>query len=253
MRRSLRTVGERVGPRKAEAKSGPNVEPRTWHTVEMFKGFTHAALDFYEGLEADNSKAYWSDHKAIFDVEVKASMVTLLESMPAPYQPFRVFRPNRDVRFSKDKSPYKTVHGASSESEGGSIYYTHLSAAGVFVAAGMYSLETDQIARLRAAIADDKSGPEIAKIIKALEKKGYRVGPGMNEPLKTTPKGYPADHPRIELLRWKGLIASTDITDESVVTSVVIRERILAFWKAAGGLVSWLDTHVGPTSNPRTR
>lgn len=225
----------------------------TWHTLGMFKGFTAEALEFYEGLEADNSKPYWTDHKSVFDTHVKAAMASLLESMPTSYQPFHVFRPHRDVRFSKDRSPYKTVHGATSESDGGSIYYTHLSTAGVFVAAGMYSLETDQVARLRAAIADDRTGSEVVKLIKALEKQGLRVGPGLNEPLKTTPKGYAPDHPRIELLRWKGLIAATEITDESVVTSPAVREQILAFWKAAAGLVSWLDKHVGPTTTPRSR
>lgn len=218
----------------------------------MFRGFSPEALEFYEGLEADNSKSYWTDHKGVFEVHVKGAMASLLESMPSLYQPFRVFRPHRDVRFSKDKSPYKTVHGAASESEGGSVYYTHLSSAGVFVAAGMYSLEPDQIGRLRIALADEKHGPEAVKIKKALEKKGYQVGPGMNEPLKTTPKGYAPDHPRIELLRWKGLIASGEITDDSVVTSPTVRDEILAFWKAAAALVTWLDKHVGPTTSTRS-
>jgi uncharacterized protein (TIGR02453 family) len=219
----------------------------------MFNGFTSEALEFYEGLEADNSKVYWTDNKHIFDTHVKGAMAELLSSMPSAYQPFHVFRPNRDVRFSKDKSPYKTVHGASSESEGGSIYYTHLSAKGVFAAAGMYMLETDQITRLRAAIADDDSGPAIVKIVASLEKKGYSVGHGAQEPLKTKPKGYDADHPRIDLLRYKGLIAATEVTDEATLRTVAVRDRVLEFWKAARPLITWLDAHVGPTTISRER
>jgi uncharacterized protein (TIGR02453 family) len=219
----------------------------------MFNGFAPEALEFYEGLEADNSKVYWTDHKPTFDTHVKGAMAALLDTMPSLYQPFHVFRPNRDVRFAKDKSPYKTMHGASSETDGSSIYYTHLSAKGVFAAAGMYMLETDQVARLRAAIADNKTGPAVVKIIAALEKKGFQVGHGAQDPLKTTPKGYPADHPRIELLRWKGLITATDITDETVVQSPEVRDQILAFWKAAAPLLAWLDTNVGPTTISRER
>jgi uncharacterized protein (TIGR02453 family) len=218
-----------------------------------FRGFSHEAIEFYEGLEADNSKVYWTDHKSVFDTAVKGTFRAMLDSMPTAFQPFHVFRPNRDVRFSNDKSPYKTVHGATSESPGGSIFYTHFSAAGVFAAAGMYALETDQIARLRAAIADDKSGPVVVKIVRAIEKKGFQVGPGMSEPLKTAPKGYPADHPRIALLRWKGLIASGQFTEESVVTTPAVRDSVLACWKALTPLVAWLDSHVGPTAMVRQR
>jgi uncharacterized protein (TIGR02453 family) len=219
----------------------------------MFNGFTPQAFEFYEGLEADNTKAYWTDHKPIFETHVKEAMAELLNSMPTAFQPFHVFRPNRDVRFSKDKSPYKTMHGATSETEGGSIYYTHLSANGLLAAAGMYMLETDQIARLRAAIADDKSGPAVVKIISVLEKKGFPVGHGGQAPLKTTPKGYPADHPRVELLRYKGLIASTEITDEAILQSSAAQERVLEFWKSTRPLVAWLDSSVGPTAISRER
>ena len=216
--------------------------------ASSFPGFTKEAFSFYEGLEDDNSKAYWLSHKATFDVNVKSAMEAFLASLPESYHPFHVFRPNRDVRFAKDKSPYKTMHGASSETDGGSIRYTHVAAGGLLVAAGQYMMQNDQIARARAAIDDDTTGKELVKLVAALVKKGYQVGPGGNPPLKTTPKGYPADHPRIELLRWKGLIASTDITNKTVLTSPKVRDEAMAFWKASLPLLHWLDTNVGPTT-----
>jgi uncharacterized protein (TIGR02453 family) len=214
-----------------------------------FPGFASAAFDFYEGLEADNSKTYWTEHKAVFDEHVKGAMQSLLESFGPKYGPWHVFRPNRDVRFAKDKSPYKTQHGAVSE-EGAALHYVHISAAGIMAATGAYMLQTDQIERLRAAIADDTTGPALEKLLAGLEKKGYRVGPGGAEPLKTAPKGYPKDHPRIERLRWKGCIASVDITDEKEITSPNVRDSILAFWKAAAPLNAWLEKHVGPSDLP---
>jgi uncharacterized protein (TIGR02453 family) len=170
-----------------------------------------------------------------------------LASLPSDFQPFHVFRPNRDVRFAKDKSPYKIQHGATSETEGGSIRYTHLAATGLLVAAGHYMMQTDQITRFRAAIHDDVRGAQVVKIIAALRKKAYEIGPGGNAPLKTAPKGYLADHPRIELLRWKGLIASLGISDVAVVTSPKIRAVAMKFWKDSEPLTDWLDTNVGPT------
>jgi uncharacterized protein (TIGR02453 family) len=212
-----------------------------------FEGFSTAALAFFEGLEEDNSKAYWIAHKPEYDLHVKGAMESFLASLPTDYQPFHVFRPNRDVRFAKDKSPYKTMHGATSETQGGSIRYTHLAATGLLVAAGQYMMQNDQIARLREAIDDDVRGTQILKVIAALRKKGYEIGPGGNPPLKTAPKGYPADHPRIELLRWKGLIASVGISDLTVVTSPQARMVAMKFWKDSEALTDWLDSHVGPT------
>lgn len=217
-------------------------------TAATFEGFSTEALAFYEGLEYDNSKAYWTAHKAAYDRHVKGAMELFLASLPAGYQPFHVFRPNRDVRFAKDKSPYKTMHGATSETDGGSIRYSHLAATGLLVAAGQYMMQIDQIARQRAVIDDDVRGAQLVKIIAALRKKGYEVGPGGSPALKTAPKGYPADHPRIELLRWKGVTASVNITDVAVVTSPQVRTVALKFWKDSEPLIDWLDTNVGPTT-----
>ena len=214
-----------------------------------FRGFSAAAFDFYEGLEDDNTKTYWLDNKPVFDVEVKGRMQELLDSFPATFGKWHTFRPNRDVRFAKDKSPYKTQHGAVAD-DGSAIHYVQLSAAGIMAATGAYMLATDQIERLRAAVADDTTGPALEKIISALTKKGFRVGPGGNEPLKTAPKGYPNDHPRIERLRWKGCIVSIDLTDEKEITSPGVRETILSFWKAAAPLNRWLDANVGPSDLP---
>jgi len=80
--------------------------------VAAFKGWPAEAFDFYEGLEADNSKTYWTEHKATYDEKVLAPMVDLLAELEDEFGPTKVFRPYRDVRFSADKSPYKTNLGA---------------------------------------------------------------------------------------------------------------------------------------------
>ncbi|HEX4162146.1 MAG TPA: DUF2461 family protein, partial [Acidimicrobiales bacterium] len=73
-----------------------------------FKGWPETALAFYEGLEADNSKTYWLDHKEVYERDVKAPMDALLAELTAEFGEPKLFRPYRDTRFSRDKSPYKT-------------------------------------------------------------------------------------------------------------------------------------------------
>ena len=68
-------------------------------------GFTAKATEFFAGLESDNSKDYWTANKAVFEKEIKEPMAALVDSLPERFQPFKVFRPNRDIRFSPDKSP----------------------------------------------------------------------------------------------------------------------------------------------------
>jgi uncharacterized protein (DUF2461 family) len=83
-----------------------------------FKGWPAEAIEFYEGLEADNTRAYWQDHKQDYEELVKRPMVELLAELEGDYGAGKIFRPFRDVRFSKDKSPYKTAIGATLERGG---------------------------------------------------------------------------------------------------------------------------------------
>src|SRR5260370_7299756 len=77
-----------------------------------FQGWPEAALDFFEGLELDNSKAYWTAHRTIYDDDVLAPMTQLTEALAPEFGDVKLFRPYRDIRFSADKSPYRTQIGA---------------------------------------------------------------------------------------------------------------------------------------------
>ena len=169
-----------------------------------FKGWRAEALEFYDGLEADNSKAYWHAHKAVYDELVKGPMDELLAELAPEFGPGKVFRPNRDVRFSPDKSPYKTALAATIGDAG----YIQLSAKGLGVGAGMWIMATDQFDRYRKAVAGDDTGEELVGIVDGM--RAAKVDVTGHHRLKTAPKGYPRDHARIELLRNKGLIAWRD-------------------------------------------
>jgi uncharacterized protein (TIGR02453 family) len=221
--------------------------------VTTFTGFPPEATAFYEDLELDNSREFWVAGKPLWERAVRAPMRALLDALDPDPAAFHVFRPNRDVRFSADKSPYKTMHGAGAESAGGTIRYVHLSADGLFIASGCYMLAADQIARMRAAIDDDDAGPELVGLLPDLEAAGLEIGPGGAPALKTAPRGFPKDHARIELLRYKGLVAFETVVDPAIVESPMALERVRTSWAAAEPMRAWLEEHVGPSTEPRAR
>jgi uncharacterized protein (TIGR02453 family) len=141
------------------------------------------------------------------------------------------------VRFSRDKSPYKTHQGALVGD-----FYVQLSAAGVLVAAGYYSTTPDQVERLRAAVADDVTGPALERVLRRVRDEGFAVE---GDQLKTRPRGYPAEHPRIELLRFRTLVAMRTLDSTGAEGGGMV-EEVRAAWRRLRPLAEWLDQHVGP-------
>jgi uncharacterized protein (TIGR02453 family) len=203
-----------------------------------FKGWPVEAIEFYEGLEADNSKAYWQAHRAVYERSVKGPMEELLAELAGSFGAGRVFRPHRDVRFSKDKSPYKL--NCAAHLPGG---YVSVSADELFVGSGLYMPDAEQLRRYRVAVADDASGEELASLVADAKKDGYDVG--AHEVLKTAPKGYPRDHPRIELLTHKGIVMSRSWPVGSWLGTRQAKARVIATLEAARPLNAWLARHVG--------
>jgi uncharacterized protein (TIGR02453 family) len=204
-----------------------------------FSGWPAEALEFYEGLEADNSKTYWARHKTVYTEQVLRPMTELLEELAGEFGETKVFRPYRDVRFSRDKSPYKNHIGATVGSG-----YVQLSAEGLAVGDGMYVMDPGQLDRYRRGVASDGTGAELAAIIAEVERQG--IGVGGRDALKSAPRGYPADHPRIGLLRYKGLVAWKQWPAEAWLGTAAAKDRVVSVLTATRPLAAWLGTHVGP-------
>ena len=212
-----------------------------------FAGFPAEAAAFYDGLAADNSRAWWLAHKPEYEQFVRGPMEALLEELHA-FGPFHVFRPNRDVRFAKDKTPYKDHIGAYGEAEGGTGFYVHFSAAGLMAGSGYYHMAADQLERFRSAVDDDVLGPQIDSIVAGLNGDGFRAT--AVDALKTAPRGYAKDHPRIELLRRKGLVVTREWPLAAWMQTKAVVGRVRDAWVAAGPMNEWLDAHVGPSTLP---
>ena len=207
-----------------------------------FTGFPVAALDFYDDLEMDNTKSFWAAHKATYDSAVKAPMTALVTALEAEFGPAKIFRPYRDVRFAKDKTPYKTHQGAYVAVGPATGWYVQVGAPGVRVGAGFYDADSARLAAFRSSVADDRTGPELEKLLRTLTKGGWTVG---GEQLKTSPRGYTADHPRIELLRHKSLSVGRDYGFEPVIHTPELLDKVRADWRAARPFVEWVTARLG--------
>ena len=214
-------------------------------TQTSVNGFSLAATQFFEDLEDQNTREFWLAHKDVFEREIREPMAALLDSLPEEYQPFKVFRMNRDVRFSADKSLYKTTHGAAHGVPGG-VYYLHLDASGLMVACGSYMMPPDELERYRQAVVDDSSGKELSEILAALRRRrSLSVGPGGAEPLKTAPRGFPRDHARADLLRQKGVIAMRTRASSDLQNGARVRTFVVETFDMCSDLIDWLKRCVG--------
>lgn len=209
-----------------------------------FRGWPAETIEFYEGLEADNTRAYWQDNRHIYDTCVRAPMEALLRQVEPEFGAGKIFRPYRDVRFSPDKSPYKTAIGAVAQRDG-SVFYVQVSADGLFAGSGYYQMSRDQLERFRAAVDDHAAGEEAFAVVDGLEKAGYGIG---GEALRTAPRGFARDHPRIRLLRHKGLTAGKAWEPAAWLGTAKAADRVVQVWRAAGPLNAWLQAHVGPSA-----
>jgi len=214
--------------------------------MTTFKGWSKDALDFYMGLEADNSKSYWQAHKAVYEDSVKEPFLALSDEIAKEFGPLRLFRPYRDIRFAKDKSPYKTAAAAATESEGGAAYYVQISGEGLYVGSGYYHLMPDQLERFRAAVDDARSGPKLASAVAAVRKLRYELG--SRDSLQRAPRGYPNDHPRVDLLRMKGVHVGKSYGAPAWLHSGKALGKITTAWRDAAPVNRWLDKHVGPST-----
>lgn len=209
-----------------------------------FRGWPAEAIEFYEGLEADNSKVYWQAHKQVYEQQVLAPMEQLLAELQAEFGVGKIFRPYRDVRFSKDKTPYKTALGATLAGGG----YVHLSAEGLGAGSGMYHLAADQLARYRAAVADDSTGTPLAELVAQARREGMDVA--AHDVLKTAPKGFRKDHPRVDLLRHKGLITWQQWPAGAWLGTATAKARVVTFLRASQPINVWLLANVGASDLP---
>jgi len=209
---------------------------------QTFTGFPEAALDFYDDLEMDNTRSFWEAHKAVWTEQVKAPMTALTDALAPEFGTPKVFRPYRDVRFAKDKTPYKTHQGAFVAAGPACGWYVEISARGVRTGGGFYDASGPDLARVRESIDHEATGKQLERILAKLQKAGFEVG---GDKLKTSPRGYDADHPRIELLRHKSITVGRPYGFDKVIHTPAMLDAVRKDWRALRPLVDWVSVRLG--------
>jgi uncharacterized protein (TIGR02453 family) len=207
-----------------------------------FTGIPVTALDFYDDLELDNTKSFWAAHKETYETAVRAPMTALAQALEDEFGTAKVFRPYRDVRFAKDKTPYKTHQGVFVPRGPATGFYVEVAAPGVRVGVGYYEASGPRLARIREAIADDLRGTELERILASLTGAGWSLG---GETLKTSPRGYDADHPRIGLLRHKSMTLGKPYGFEPFIHTPELLVRVREDWREASAFVDWVCDNAG--------
>lgn len=213
--------------------------------MTRFTGFPVAAFEFYDSLALDNTRAWWTAHKAEYESVVRRPMTDLLAELEGEFGAAHVFRPYRDVRFAKDKTPYKDHQGGFVGAEDGIGWYVQVSASGLMVAGGWYSPVAVQVRRYRESV-DSPVGGELEAALAVARRAGLTVG---GDVMKTRPRGVPEDHPRLELLRHRSLTVARELGIPGWVGTGTALTRVRTLWRAMTPLVDWLVDHVGPADD----
>jgi len=221
--------------------------------MTSFEGFGPKVQKWFMGLEADNSKAYFDASRDFYNESIRDQMEALLTELSEPFGgEVKMFRQNRDIRFSPDKSPYKTntygiLYGSDLAAQG---LYASISARGLVAGSGYHLMARDQLDRYREAVVDDGPGSELAKLAADARNAGLEV---WGETLTTAPRGYPKDHERIELLRCKSFSLGATLKFGRGIGRADGLGFVTDTWRAAAPVTGWLDEHVGPTTMPAER
>jgi uncharacterized protein (TIGR02453 family) len=208
----------------------------------MSAGIPRDAVDFFAELEADNSREWFAANKTRWQASVRAPLQALVDALADEFGPAKLFRPNRDVRFSLDKSPYKIHQGAVVNCGPGVGYYVQVSSAGLMTGGGWYLATPTQIAAYREAVLDDRTGEQLAAAVAPLVADGFEVG---GDALKTAPRGVDPDHPRIELLRHRSLLLSREYGAPDWLETDEVLERVSDDWRTYRPVMDWLAENLG--------
>lgn len=219
-----------------------------------FSGFSEKTLKFWRGLAKNNDKAWFEAHRADYEENVLTPSRLLVEALGSrlrkiapqvqaiPQVNKSLFRINRDIRFSRDKSPYKTHMGIWLwEGQGKRMecsgFYFHLEPGRLMLGCGLYAFSKEMLVQYREDVAGSGHGPALARIVEKLKKAGYGIG---MEHYKRVPRGYKPDHPRADLLRYSGLAAMIEGDIPKELLTAKLPDWCLKHFQAMLPVHKWL-------------
>jgi uncharacterized protein (TIGR02453 family) len=216
-----------------------------------FGGFPAASFDFYAGLRADNSRTYWAAHRDVYEHSVRAPLAALLDELAGEFAgEVSLFRPFRDVRFARDKSPYKTHQGGFAEVAPGVGYHLQVDADGLLVSGGFHARDAAQTRVYRAAVAESGSGERLAAVVISLDAAGFMIE---GDQVSTRPRGVDPDHPRLDLIRRKWLTASRRYPPSPQLAEESAAAQVRSDWTRLRPLIEWITACCPPAQGSPQR
>jgi uncharacterized protein (TIGR02453 family) len=211
-------------------------------SIMSFTGLNPDAIAFFGELAENNTREWWLANKHRYDENVRTPFELLAGELEPEFGGLKIFRPYRDVRFSADKTPYKTHIGMVSSTPP-VAFYLQLSAEGLLVGGGVYDVPPPALARFREVVADEASFARLEPVLAGLTDAGFTLM--TDDALRTAPRGYPVDHPRIDLLRLKHLAVGLREPVEDWWFTPVAYDEISSHWRAVAPWLTWLAENLG--------
>ena len=210
-----------------------------------FAGIPPEAFSFYRALAINNTREWWGVHKSEYESYVREPMQDLLAELQGEFGTGHMFRPHRDTRFAKDKTPIKEHAGAVVEIEDAMGYYMQISATGLSVGGGWYAPAGQQMQRYRNMI----ESPVVAEFERMLATLGRKFVID-TDPVKTRPRGVSPDHPKLELMRNRRVTAMRQYPAEDWLKTPKTLATVRSDWRALRPLLEFLADQVGPAQEP---
>lgn len=213
----------------------------------VFTGWPADGPVFLAELADDNTRGFWMENVHRYRCALLEPTRALAAALTAEFGSPRVFRAHIDRRFRPNAAPYRTDTGITVAGPGGTPYAAVLSVQGLAVQVGYQVFDPGQLRRYREAV-DGPAGEALEEVLGVLRRDD--LVPGDVPALTRQPRGYPADHPRLVLLRLRGLHVDRVWGAGEWLSTAEPLERVAAAWRAARPLADWLDAHVGPRDEP---
>lgn len=206
-----------------------------------FAGLHPDAAAFYAELGADNSKQWWAANRERYDEHVRAPFEALGAALEPEFGQVKIFRPYRDVRFSADKTPYKLHIGMVTVAP--IAHYVQFSDDGLLTGGGAYQVPPPALARFRRIADDSRTWGDLEATLDELRESGFELM--RDNELKTAPRGFTADHPRIHLLRLTRLAVGRRDTVADWMWGPGALETIAERWRAVSIWCEWMRENLG--------
>jgi uncharacterized protein (TIGR02453 family) len=229
-----------------------------------FSGFPEGGLAFFRQLAITQDREWFKAHKDAYELLWLKPMTSFVDELHAALKPSfpelkqvkpKIFRIYRDVRFSKNKTPFKTTISAvlplfasGDRPEGATALYCEFGEE-PFIAAGRWMMEPDLLKRFRKTVAEEKTGAPLARAVEKATKAGF--GLSASGALKRAPPGFPKDHPRVELLKRKGFAFTFPTRSSSALRQGKLLRDVVADLKQVAPVVRWLEALARNTALPR--